>query len=433
MFDGKRLTGGFRLGVWTVKPQDGSLRSPDSSIRLEPLLMDLLLCLCSRPRQVISKQEVLERVWGGRLVSDESVKGSFYQLRKALGDNSRAPRFIETIPKRGYRLLAEPAPLDSTGYYEKARAALGGEPNPASLKQARLYLERAIEDDPNHAAALAALARTYGLTIGFGLARGGEVWPLAKAAGTRAIELDPSLPDARLALSVVRAVYDHDVAAAEAESKAALELNPEDPATRRWRARLLSCLARHAEATAEIQRVAAADPLSVPACRDLIEILFMALRYDDAIAESQRLFDFAPAAADVHLGMVWLYYVRKQPEEAFEAFLCGLEVLGVAPRQTDQARNAFRSGGMTAILRLWAGWLEQQAEIGQSNQNDLMGLYALLGDQDRSFALIDQALENGNPFLLWLPVSPLFDNLRGDPRYGPLLARLGFSQPFPNR
>src|ERR1700680_2348493 len=78
------LLTGFRLAEWVIKPEDGSLTSPTATARLEPLLMDLLVFLCSRARQAVPEQDVLDAVWGGRLVSDETVKGSLYQLRKAL-------------------------------------------------------------------------------------------------------------------------------------------------------------------------------------------------------------------------------------------------------------------------------------------------------------------------------------------------------------
>src|SRR5947199_745647 len=105
------LSPGVRLAEWEVRPEDGSLRSPQAAHRLEPLLMALLVFLASRAGQVVSKQQLLDAVWEGRFVSDETIKGSLYQLRKVLGDDPRRPRFVETLPKRGYRLLVPPVPL----------------------------------------------------------------------------------------------------------------------------------------------------------------------------------------------------------------------------------------------------------------------------------------------------------------------------------
>ena len=113
MTDIHLLLNGFCLSEWLINPEDGSLTSPTMVTRLEPLLMEILLLLCSREGRVVSKQDLLETVWTGRFVSDETIRGSLYQLRKILGDDSRRPRFIETLPKRGYRMLVPPVPLGS--------------------------------------------------------------------------------------------------------------------------------------------------------------------------------------------------------------------------------------------------------------------------------------------------------------------------------
>jgi DNA-binding winged helix-turn-helix (wHTH) protein len=106
----RKVPRSFELGGCTVNPEDGSLTSSGRSVRLEPLQMDLLVFLCSRAGQVVTKDEILETVWRGRFISDDTVKSTFYQLRKALNDSPRKPRYIETIPKRGYRVLIDPVP-----------------------------------------------------------------------------------------------------------------------------------------------------------------------------------------------------------------------------------------------------------------------------------------------------------------------------------
>ena len=169
----RKVPRSFELGGCTVNPEDGSLTSPGRSVRLEPLQMDLLVFLCSRAGQVVTKDEILETVWRGRFISDDTVKSTFYQLRKALNDSPRKPRYIETIPKRGYRVLIDPIPLErpggsrtpgtiATDLFRKGAALLSGQPGAAALKQARLYFERAIESDPDHAESGPALApRTF--------------------------------------------------------------------------------------------------------------------------------------------------------------------------------------------------------------------------------------------------------------------------------
>jgi DNA-binding winged helix-turn-helix (wHTH) protein len=440
MAERSTLLTGFRLAEWLVRPEDGSLHSPAGTRRLEPLLMDLLVFLCSQAGRVVSKQNLLDAVWGGRFVSDETVKGPLHQLRKALGDNPRRPRFIETLPKRGYRMLAHPEPLESQAdaasavgesqdWYRKGRAALAVEPNPDSLKQALLYFERATQESPANAGAFSGLALTYVLMVSLGLGRGSELLPRAKAAARRSLELGAKLAESHLALAVVHFVQEHDFPAAEAEFRKAIELGPGNSLARRWYARFLSSQNRHDEAVAESRRAIEADPLSRGTRRDLIETLMMARSYDDVVAEAQRLFDIAPNSGEVRLGMAWVYFVQERYAEAFDVFMAGLAAMDIAPSRRAQVEKAFKHGGMDAVFSLWAKVLEHEAELGQKNQSDLLVLYALLGEKDRCFQLMELACESRNPFLLYLPVSPFFENLRSDRRYARFLKRLGFQPP----
>jgi len=436
MTGGAGLRAGFQLGEWLVRPQDGSLSAPAGAARIEPLLMELLVCLCSRAGQVVSKQDLIDAVWGGRFVSDETIKSSLYQLRKALDDSPRKPRFIETLPKRGYRMLVQPASLslnststagktEAEDLLRKGHELLSGQPNAASLKQARLYFERATQADPSSAEALAALAHTYILAVYVGLESGSELFPRAQAAATRAVELDSNLAEAHVALGAVQLVQKYDFNSAEKEFQTAIRLKPEDPAAHCWYARLLSAQGKHAEAVAEVRRALQTDPLSLPVRRDLLEALFMARRYDETIAEAQHLFDLSPSSPEIQLGLVWIYHVQKREKEAFSSLVAGLTSLGVAAPLQERAQKAFQRSGMDAVLRLWVEVLEQQKSVGQKADADLLVLHALLGNKDRFFDLLEEAHQVRSPFLLRLPVSPVFDSLRSDRRYSRFVKRLG--------
>ncbi len=100
------------LGDWRATRATGELTGPAGTERLEPKVMDLLLLLASRPGHTFSKDEIMDRVWPNVIVGDDTLARAVSRLRKALGDDSKAPRFIETLPKRGYRLIA-PVTSDS--------------------------------------------------------------------------------------------------------------------------------------------------------------------------------------------------------------------------------------------------------------------------------------------------------------------------------
>jgi len=102
------LLHGFRVGPWTVEPLQGAITGPDNESRhLQPKVMDLLVCLAERANEVVTRDELLNEVWGDHAVSDEPLTHTIGELRRALHDDRGHPIYIETIPKRGYRLIGE--------------------------------------------------------------------------------------------------------------------------------------------------------------------------------------------------------------------------------------------------------------------------------------------------------------------------------------
>jgi DNA-binding winged helix-turn-helix (wHTH) protein/tetratricopeptide (TPR) repeat protein len=101
----RRPIGPFRLGEWTVHPERGVIESTLGAQHLEPKAMDALALLAGRRGEVVSKDELIDEVWEGRIISEGTLTNAIAELRRALGDDARDPRFIETIPKRGYRLV----------------------------------------------------------------------------------------------------------------------------------------------------------------------------------------------------------------------------------------------------------------------------------------------------------------------------------------
>lgn len=97
----------FQINSWRVRPQMNSISGHGRDVRLEPKAMEVLLHLAKRAGEVVSKDELIEHVWEGRALGDEVITNAIWEVRKALGDDARSPRYIQTIPKRGYRLIAD--------------------------------------------------------------------------------------------------------------------------------------------------------------------------------------------------------------------------------------------------------------------------------------------------------------------------------------
>ena len=113
----------FRVGPWRVDPELNAATSEGRTRRLGPTLVALWVALVRRAGRLVSKDELVAEAWNGHHVTDDAVTVAVYELRKLLGDKARAPRYIETIPGRGYRWLvpveweeagASSPPLDPT-------------------------------------------------------------------------------------------------------------------------------------------------------------------------------------------------------------------------------------------------------------------------------------------------------------------------------
>jgi DNA-binding winged helix-turn-helix (wHTH) protein/TolB-like protein/Tfp pilus assembly protein PilF len=99
------LRKGFGLGSWQVLPDRGLLRDGAAEIHVEPLPMDVLVVLAAHQGDVVSKDQLVDAVWKGRPVSDEVITRCISLIRRALGDDAKAPKFVENVPRRGYRLM----------------------------------------------------------------------------------------------------------------------------------------------------------------------------------------------------------------------------------------------------------------------------------------------------------------------------------------
>jgi DNA-binding winged helix-turn-helix (wHTH) protein len=108
--DGHGSGSKFIVGKWTVDPERLRISDGQDSFMLQPRVMSLLQHLAAHEGEVISHEQLIEAVWRGRVVEDGAVYQALAKLRHALGDDSQRPRYIETVPTKGYRLVATVGP-----------------------------------------------------------------------------------------------------------------------------------------------------------------------------------------------------------------------------------------------------------------------------------------------------------------------------------
>jgi TolB-like protein/DNA-binding winged helix-turn-helix (wHTH) protein/Flp pilus assembly protein TadD len=122
----------LQIGDWLVEPGSSRVTKDGQSIKLEPKVMDLLVYLAQRPRRVLAREELEQAIWAGTVVGYDALTSAIIKLRKAFGDDSHRPWLIETVAKKGYRLIA---PVAEPGGTPLSPASI---PEPIGRTQRRL-------------------------------------------------------------------------------------------------------------------------------------------------------------------------------------------------------------------------------------------------------------------------------------------------------
>lgn len=110
-----------QFGEFTLDKKQARLLCQGTEIAIEPKLYELLLLFVNQPNSIISRQDILEHLWSGSLVTDNAINKLVASLRKVLVDDPKKPRYIQTVPKRGYRLICQVTQFDATNTEEKAQ------------------------------------------------------------------------------------------------------------------------------------------------------------------------------------------------------------------------------------------------------------------------------------------------------------------------
>src|SRR5271169_6493232 len=124
----------LRIGDWCVNPAAGQISRNGETARLEVRTMRLLLCLAEHAGEVVSIDDLLNQVWSGVIVTPDSVYQAVASLRRLLGDDSKQPTYIATVPRLGYRIVATVSPWagQSIAQTGPSRTPDGGHPASAT-------------------------------------------------------------------------------------------------------------------------------------------------------------------------------------------------------------------------------------------------------------------------------------------------------------
>jgi DNA-binding winged helix-turn-helix (wHTH) protein/Tfp pilus assembly protein PilF len=454
--------GSRRFGEFELDPANHVLTGNGELIKLAPQPFKILMLLTERPGTLVTRASLREAVWGDETAVDfeHGLNTCIRQIRHALGDDAGTPRFIETVPRLGYRFTAAVTSIspelgsrpqrwrtvaavaailvavvgvliarlprgtpqskavasEARELYLRGQLALA-DPNSGSARTALELFEKALALDPTYAAAHAGVAQVYLVRPAFFLGVPPDVAVLrAQLAIERALALDQSLPEAYLAAAELH-MTQHDWPAAGREYRRAIDVAPSHTIVRQRYAMWLSYQGRFEEAIKEARLGESLDPLSVQARNTVAEVLRHARRCDEAILQAQRALDLNPHFGRAHSILGHCYFAQGRLDAAIDEYRRGSGTTG------GNLGAAYALAGRTIEARRILASLQERYASTQGGAGELAQLYIGLGEFDRAFEWLSRAVDDGR---LWtLKVAVVFDPIRSDPRFEALVRKSG--------
>jgi DNA-binding winged helix-turn-helix (wHTH) protein len=416
------------------------------AVHVEPKAIEVLLELAKHPGEVVSKASLLHSVWGGVHVCEEVVTNAVSLLRRALRDEARTPRIIQTIPKRGYRLIAPltrestvKSLLDAASGNRAAPASelegnrlqqsvlrvrhLRHEETPASLASARAYCEELIRQEPNCAAAYAELALTLFLIEKLGLAPREEIEPVVRHAVERAVRLDEGSGMSLVCLAKQEYRYDWQWEKAERHFQRATAADPNNSDVFSEFSLMLSVEQRFDESLMLVERACLLDRMSPAARLQAGHANYASGRWAAAASQYEQLLRFSPHHIFARWNLADALIRSGKPAEAVSVLMTAMGANGASAHPVLQT-SLFRA---QAILAGRGGRQSGLREF-QPETNDpvlLAELCISAGDLPRALRLLHQAADVRHYRLSAVNMFPQFAPLREDAGYDQLRKRVG--------
>lgn len=294
-----------------------------------------------------------------------------------------------------------------------------------ALRKAIGQFEHAIARDPRYALAYAGLADCHTILGSAGYdTRAHAAIESARAAAVKAVELDDGLAEAHTALALVRFRLDWRWLDAEVEFTRAIELNPGSAAAHHFFAMYLAVMGRSVEALAAIRRALALDPLSLIINAAAGRVLHFARAYADAIEQYGATLDLDADFPEAHMNLGETYIEVGRADEAIHELRRASDLSGRRLLMLSVLGYAYAVGGRESEARRAIDELKPAAERGDVSAMLMVYPYAGLGESDPAFEWLERSLEERSGLLIYLKVDPMFDRLRGDPRFTTLMRRL---------
>ncbi|MCI0347789.1 MAG: winged helix-turn-helix domain-containing protein [Acidobacteriales bacterium] len=469
------MAGKYRFGTFDVDVVTRELRKSGLRVRLDAKAFELLLAFLERPGELLGREELCVRLWPSTHVEFErSLNNAINRLRAALGDSGNAPRFIETLPRRGYRFmatvqqtealspqLARPSyvpvrfwavaaascvllltALVAAYFLREARPTQARNALPASCLDSDTFLHRTDPESlqlthralrecvtslPHYANGRTLLAMSYNRLGAAGLLDPDTAYAAAISEAEQALALDSNQALAYMARGVARLRRDWNWQAAERDHLQAIRLAPEQSLPHHSYALLLSASGRHEQALHEIGEAQRLAPTHRGIATDRGLILYLARRYDEAETQLRSRLEVAPDDAVARHYLADVLLEQRRYAAAADEFEKWLELVGVDAGERTQAAAVMARAGLAGMARRALSNGKQRNAPAFGKALKLATWHASLGERRAALALLNRARAEHDARLIFVAVDPKFDPLRRDPRFGELLKSVGLA------
>jgi DNA-binding winged helix-turn-helix (wHTH) protein/Tfp pilus assembly protein PilF len=468
---------------WTVNRASGELTRDGATQRLPPQPLAMLAELLDHPGDVVTRERLVQVLWPKGIVDfDNSLNAVVRRLRAALGDDPDAPRYIETLPRIGYRFICAvgapaqvaPAPPAPTlpagrriprwllpiaaalvvfalayGYWMRREShstsartsAIDASVRTSNRRAYELYLDgkfnasrrdivgggiaieryqAALEEDPYFPEAWAALAEAYAAQGITQRAPLREMMEKARSAALRAIELNPKLATGHSALAIVKLQYDLDMPGAEQELQAAIAADAHYARIWHTYGLLRGYQGRMDESFEFLGRARELEPMTLLYSYSYANDLYQTRQFDRAIDYVRPLLASQPRFDQARDVMIRSLVAKGDVKAALEQLpLRYFDVPTLSEQGLVYAHAGMRDDAQRQIEKL-----ERRRSEGYSTSYELAIVHAALGNLDAACTALRRILEDRSITIGWMRTDPRMDPLRGQACYAEVERKL---------
>ncbi|MFZ1702555.1 MAG: winged helix-turn-helix domain-containing protein [Pyrinomonadaceae bacterium] len=480
----------YRFGEFRFDPWRLELEFSGDPVSLPPKSLEALKILLDRHGEVVEREFLVEMLWNESFVEEANLTVTVSRLRKALGDRVPEETFIQTLPRVGYRFVANVEVSDAVSggeldsapssqlpletrtpgvgsFYSHSRLLLAfaavlvialvslawltrqtpvavAEPSRAEQAFGKGEVEfRKRKPCDSIPYFLEATERNQQFALAFArLAAAQAMCPAqdgARANLAKALALDPNLADAHAIDGFIRMGRDWDWPGAERSLRRAIELDHNLPEAHHWLGVYLSIHRRLGEAKGEMQRAVNIEPDSPLFRADLCQIYYFMREYGAAEIECRKSLEIDPTFFFAHNYLQDIYLQLGNETAAVETKIAAQETSEAGSELVAKLRETFARGGFRGF---WQGQLNERLSSWPADSAvpdrragaclSIASLYTSLGDRENALRWLNDAVTSNQgapPFrLVYLGVDPRYDFLRDDPRFGQMLNRLGLDR-----